>query len=248
MEEEKKDVRVYREGDVGVIHLDAPPLNLINRKFKEDLDEAVAWAEKEAGLRVVIIRNSGKYFGAGGDVNEMKEKDYHVDKLDGIIQRIGALPMPTIAAMDGGAFGGSFEIALACDMRIAARGSILGLTEVNFGSFPGVGGTPRIIQLMGRAKAMEVMLLAYRWPAEEWMRYGVINAVPDLESAYDMALRWANLICQKPASGPRAVKEAVSCFAEPACREFLPHQHRIMEALAGKSDIMESSKAFLNKH
>ena len=132
MEEEKKDVRVYREGDVGVIHLDAPPLNLINRKFKEDLDEAVAWAEKEAGLRVVIIRNSGKYFGAGGDVNEMKEKDYHVDKLDGIIQRIGALPMPTIAAMDGGAFGGSFEIALACDMRIAARGSILGLTEVNF--------------------------------------------------------------------------------------------------------------------
>ena len=247
MEEEKRNVKMEREGDVGVIHFDAPPLNLINKKFKDELDEAIAWAEAEPSLKVLIIRNSGKYFGAGGDVNEMKEEDYHVDKLDGMIQRISRLPMPTIAAMDGGAFGGSFEIALACDMRIASHGSILGLTEVNFGSCPGVGGTPRIIQLMGRAKAMEAMLMAYRWPAEEWMRYGVINAVPDLGTAYELALRWAEAICQKPASGPRAVKEAVACFSEPDYEAFLPHQRRIMESLAGQSDIMESSKAFLKK-
>lgn len=248
MEETKRIVKTYREGYTGVIRLDAPPLNLINQRFKEELEEAVEWAEKETECRTLIICNSGKYFGAGGDVNEMKEADYHVDKLDGLIQRISRLPMPTIAAMDGGAFGGSFEIALACDLRIAAHGSILGLTEVNFGSFPGVGGTPRLIQLMGRAKAMEVMLMAYRWPAEEWMRYGVINAVPDLGTAFELALSWADVIGKKPASGPRAVKEAVNCFSGPACDAFLPHQHRIMEALAGKSDIMESSKAFLNKH
>jgi len=245
--EKEKVIEVSKEGKVGVIRFHAPPLNIITREFKDQLEEAVKWVEAARELRVLIICNQGKYFGAGGDVNEMMESDYQVDKLEKIIQRVTDLPMPTIAAMDGGAYGGSFEIALACNMRIARSGSILSFTEVNFGSFPGVGGTSRLIQLMGQAKAIEVMLMAYQWPAERWLEYGVLNAVADIESAYEMAMRWAKQIESKPFSGPRAVKDAASSYMRPRYEEFRGEQQRIMEEVEGKSDIVNSSKEFLKK-
>jgi len=246
--EEKKVIESYKEGDIGIIHYNDPPLNIITKLHKKQLDEAITWSENDKSMRVLVFRNTGKCFGAGGDINEMKEVGYTVDILQYIIERISNLPMPTIAAMDGSAYGGSFEVALACDMRIAAKGSVMAMTEVNFGSFPGVGGTSRLIQLMGRAKAIEVMLMAYKWPAEEWMKYNVINAIPEEGTAFEMAMNWARVIAEKPFYGPHAVKDAVRSYMKPRYDEFLGEQQRIMASLAGKDDIVNSSKDFLKKY
>lgn len=244
----QKVIETYKEKDIGIIHLNNPPLNIINKLFKMQLDEAITWAEDDKGIKVLVFRNTGKYFGAGGDIKEMQEEKYTVDVLQRLIERITNLPMPTIAAIDGSAYGGSFELALACDMRIAIENSIMAMTEVDFGSFPGAGGTSRLIQLMGRAKSIEVMLMAYKWTAQIWEKHGVINAIPGEESAFEMAMKWADEITKKPFSGPRAIKDAVKSYMEPRYKEFFKEQQRIMESLIGEPDIISSSKRFVNKN
>lgn len=246
MNERKKVIEFYNVDEIGIINLNDPPLNILRESTKHEWLDVLKTIKNQNSMRVLIIHNTGKYFGAGADINEMKEPDYSVEDLEEIINRITDLSMPTIAALDGSAYGGSFEIALACDIRIARKDIVMAMTEVNYGTFPGVGGTSRLIQLMGRSKAIEVMLMAYKWTAEQWLKYDVVNSIAYETSAFEEAMKWAQEIAKKPFIGPRAVKDAVKSYMKPRYDEFIKEQQRIMYEIAGQEEFMENSKKFLD--
>ncbi|WP_434311067.1 enoyl-CoA hydratase/isomerase family protein [Hominifimenecus sp. rT4P-3] len=259
MGEEKKEKRLveyYQEGAIGIIHLNDPPLNISTKENRKQYGEAVTWAKNNPELRVVIFRNTGKCFGAGADVKAMPNIDinsYNVPRYTNVYERVTDLPMPTIAALDGAAYGGAFERALACDMRIARRDAILCMSEVNFGAIPGSGGVAKLIELMGNAKAMEVMLMPRKdMTAEEWLPYGVVNAVVDDEektgdAAFRKAMEWAEIIASKPYSGPRAIKEASLCWRKPRLEPYFKEQQRINTHLCAAGDFKAGANDFFNK-
>ena len=250
-EHKKRLVEYYQEGSIGVIHLNDPPLNISTAENRKQYGEAVDWAIHNPEIRVVVFCNTGKCFGAGADIKAMQTIDirtYNVERRENVYEKVTDMPMPTIAALDGNAFGGAFERALACDMRIARRDVILCMSEVNFGAFPGSGGVPKLIDLMGYSKAIEVMLMPRKdMTAEEWMKLGVINAVTEEQTAFEKAMEWARVIAEKPYAGPRAIKEAGSCYRKPRLEPYFKEQQRINTHLCAAGDFKSGASDFFNK-
>ncbi|MGB9667318.1 MAG: enoyl-CoA hydratase [Thermosulfidibacteraceae bacterium] len=209
------------------------------------------WFDKK--VRALIITGSGeKAFCAGADLKErisMSEDEVRVfiRTIRDTFTKIEDIPKPVICAMNGVAFGGGLELALACDLRIAAKGVLMGLTETSLAIIPGAGGTQRLPRIVGISKAKELIYLAKRITAEEAMVIGLVNEVVERERLLDRAFEIAREIAKK---GPIAIsqaKYAINRGYEVDIKSGLEIETKAYEVLIPTKDRLEGLKAFMEK-
>ncbi|CAN7231658.1 enoyl-CoA hydratase/isomerase family protein [Bradyrhizobium sp. LjRoot220] len=204
------------DGKVGVVTLAKPPHNLIDDRLVEDLMAAYK-AVVSGGCRAILLRSSMRHFCAGAEMASWGTgTTIHTDKprFEAMLHALEDVPVPTVAAVNGGVLGGGLELALTCDMIIAADTAFLGQVEVTVGLLPLLGGTQRIAQRAGSARAKEICMLGRRHTPEAFERWGIINLVvpeADLSSA---SMTWARQL----AAGPTAVIKGVKMQANLAAR------------------------------
>ncbi len=246
---------LYEEkDDYGVITLNRPDkLNALNTLLFNELGDAVDILEKENKIKALIITGTGeKAFAAGADIKELHESDGNSGKhfsMHGskVFRKLEQMKIPVIAAINGFALGGGCELALACHMRFASENAKLGQPEVNLGIIPGYGGTQRLTKLIGRAKAMELILTGNMVDAAEAKRLGLVNDVYPLTDLMPKVEDFAKLILSK---GQIAVSAAVDCILmsdklSPA--EGLDFESKIFGWVCGTNDFKEGTAAFLEK-
>jgi enoyl-CoA hydratase len=199
-------LKTQREGSVLTAILDSPPANAIGEAELEGLEKVLAMVQRpDSDVRALVFTGEGRFFAAGVDLNVVRENLERPDGADlmvGFIERlqaayatINSLPIPTVCAMNGGALGGGWELALACDFRIATEGALYGLPEVKLGLLPGAGGTQRLTRLAGRSVALRMILRGETITGSEAERLGLAQwALPQVEVrgfAADLAVELA---------------------------------------------------------
>ncbi len=167
-----------QDGDVAVITVDHPPVNALNTAVRAGLIAAFARAQQDAAVRAVVLAGAGRTFIAGADIAEMDRPPQRPSTLD-VIAALEQVGKPVIAALHGTPLGGGFEIALACDVRLAAPGTRMGLPEIKLGLIPGAGGTQRLPRLIGMERAMAMILSGEPIGAEEARALGLIDEIPE---------------------------------------------------------------------
>jgi enoyl-CoA hydratase/carnithine racemase len=207
-------VRLEVDGGVGTIRLDRPKMNALNRVIQEEIRAAAAEATSRSDVAAVVVYGGERVFAAGADIKEMQTMSYTemVDvsrPLQSAIGAIADIPKPTVAAITGYALGGGCELALACDIRIAAHDATLGQPEILLGIIPGAGGTQRLARLVGPAKAKELIFTGRFIGADEALQIGLVDKVVPAAEVYAAAVAWCSAFVGGPAYAIRAAKEAV---------------------------------------
>lgn len=205
-------VLLKTENNIAVITLNRPEAaNAFSKRMLFELQEVLEQIKYDQNIRTVIITGSGeKVFCAGADLKERAtmtplEVKQTVSLIRSVVNEVEQLPMPVIAAMNGAAFGGGLELALACDIRIAAYTAKVGLTETSLAIIPGAGGTQRLPRLIGIGKAKELIYTARRIEAKEAQELGMIEHVVPIEELLNKAVEIAGKIAE---NGPIAVGQA----------------------------------------
>nr|WP_239565210.1 enoyl-CoA hydratase-related protein [Brevibacillus fulvus] len=244
-----------KEDNVGLITLNRPAeLNALDYPTLCQLGEIIAQiglAYKE--IRSVVIRAAGRAFCAGADLKERRTLNEqqvrrNVNKIREVFDALARLPQPTIAAINGYAFGGGFELALACDFRYAWAGATLGLTEVSLGIIPGAGGTQRLPRLIGPALAKELILTGRRISATEAQRLGILNGVAETVEQLDERCR--QLCSELSNNAPLAVyqaKDAIDRGLNVDLMSGMEIEAKAYEAIIPTKDRIEALEAFRAK-
>ncbi len=245
-------IRVER-GDVTVLELDNQPLNLVTTEMTLQLDTALDELAGDDGVRAVVLAGAGeRAFCAGSDVKEFEQLAGRVaqDKLlreKLVYRKLAELPMPTIAAIDADALGGGLELALCCDIRIAAQGARLGMPEVRLGVIPGSGGTQRLPRIVGPARAKEMILVGELIDATEAERIGLVNRAVAAGKARSAALEMGSAIA---ARGPLAVREAKRLLGRALDLDLdagLAAELDASDRIFTSHDMLEGARAFFEK-
>lgn len=183
-------VQYTAENGIAILTLSDPPANAYTHEMMKELDNAILEARFDNDVHVIVLVGTGdKFFSAGANINMLREADavfkyYFCLHANETLLRLENTPKLCIAALNGHAVGGGLEIALACDLRIARAGSAqLGLPEIHLGVLPGTGGTQRLGRLLGRAKAMELMLEGTKFGVEEAKRLGLVSKIIEAETS-----------------------------------------------------------------
>jgi enoyl-CoA hydratase len=240
-------------GVVTVIRLNDPPLNLVTTQLIEDLDAALAAVEADAAARAVILAAAGSStFCAGSDIKEFPSLHGRVaeGKLiaeNAVYDRLAALPVPTVAAIEGNALGGGLELALCCDLRVAAESARLGLPEVRLGVMPGSGGTQRLPRLIGLARAKELILLGELIDAATALEFGLVTRVVADGAAESTAREIGETIAQRGPMAVREAKAALDVALEVPLAAGQAHALEASERLFATADMMEGVAAFREK-
>lgn len=184
------------EGAVGVIRLDRPPVNAINRRMHGEIRAAAERAAADPAVRAVVVRGSTKSFAAGADITEMVDLDPqqiagYGSSLTGACDAVARIPKPVIAAVTGYALGGGLELALAADFRVVGTSAVTGLPEVTLGVLPGAGGTQRLPRLIGVTQAKELIFSGHPVSAERALQLGLASRVVADDAVFDEAMSWA---------------------------------------------------------
>jgi enoyl-CoA hydratase len=228
-------------------------LNAFNYETLKELQEKVEEIRIHPDIRAVIFTGSGvKAFSVGADLKERKnltddQVKRNLYKINEVFNSIDNLPQPTIAAINGFAFGGGMELALACDFRIAAEEAVIGLTETGLAIIPGAGGTQRLPRLIGQAKALELILTARRLTAKEALSYGVLTKVVGRNDLLTESLNFAAPIL---ANGPIAVQQAKFAIKNGMNTDLytgLLIERKAYEVTLPTKDRIEALQAFAEK-
>ncbi|HSS44291.1 MAG TPA: enoyl-CoA hydratase-related protein [Thermoanaerobaculia bacterium] len=229
-------------------------LNALNAEVLADLELAVAAAAGEKALRCLIVTGAGeKAFIAGADIGELVKLTpvggrEHALRGQGVLQALERLPIPSIAAINGYAYGGGLELALACTLRVASENARMGLPETSLGILPGYGGTQRLARLVGQAKATELVLTAEKAiTAQEALRIGLVNRVVPAGQALAAALELARAILRNGPVACRYALEAIRRGAEMPLAEGLAFEATLFGLCAATEDMREGMTAFLEK-
>lgn len=205
-------IHYEQRNNLAFITLNRPEaMNAFNYDMLLELGQVAEAIRIKPDIRVVVFTGAGeKAFSVGADLKERKTMTddlvkRNIFKIGEVFSTIENLPQPTIAMMNGFAFGGGMELALACDFRIAADDTLLGLTETSLGIIPGAGGTQRLPRLIGEAKAMELILTARRLTSAEALEYGLVTRLAAREQLADVTGAFADSIL---ANGPIALQQA----------------------------------------
>lgn len=184
MQRINEKIAVERDGDVLVIVIDNPPINAGSLPVRQGVFDAIAMLASDPGLRAAVLIGRSKTFIAGSDLREFGQP-LQEPQLPAVIRAIEEVPKPVVAALDGAALGGGFELALGCDARVATPGAVVGLPEVTLGMIPGAGGTQRLPRLVGVSRAIAMICAGERIRAAEANRLGIVDEVAtgDLQSA-----------------------------------------------------------------
>ncbi|TLS38102.1 enoyl-CoA hydratase-related protein [Pseudalkalibacillus caeni] len=239
---------------IGYVTLNRPDvLNCFNYETLKTMEGIIEEIHTDKNVRVVIFTGAGdKAFSAGADLKERKtlseqEVRRNVKKIREVFSAIEALPQPTIAALNGYAFGGGFELALACDFRFAVEGTKMGLTETSLAIIPGAGGTQRLPRIIGTAKALELILTAKKLTSEEAYEVGILNRVVEKDSLMDACEDFASQITK---NGPIAVQQAKFAVREGMNVDLqtgMAIESKAYEVTIPTKDRIEALEAFSEK-
>lgn len=231
----------------------AEALNAFNYQTLIELQDKVEEIRINRDIRTAIFIGSGeKAFSVGADLKERKnltdeQVKRNLYKINEVFNAIDQLPQPTIAAMNGFAFGGGMELALACDIRIAAEEAVMGLTETGLAIIPGAGGTQRLPRLIGQAKALELILTARRFTANEALTYGVVTKVVSRNDLLSESLAFAS---QMLSNGPIALQQAKFAIKNGMNADLntgLQIERKAYEVTLPTEDRLEALEAFAEK-
>ena len=249
-----EQITVAVEGGVATVTLNRPDrYNALGSRIVDELGEVLEEVEGSGEVRTMILTGSGeKAFCSGVDLKERSEMDadqrwVHNRALNAFAERLARLQAPTIAAINGLAFGGGLEITLACDFRIAAEGATFALPEVGIGIVPGAGGTQRLPRLVGPTRAKELILTARRVSAADALDMGLVSKVVPSSSLMDEALAMAGEIA---ANSPLAVayaKAAVDLASETAIEQGLRYETAAIRATLSSEDYQIGLSAFAHR-
>lgn len=248
-------VRVETAEGIQTLRVDRQEkLNALNAEVLADLERTVAAAAANATLRCLIVTGAGeKAFIAGADIGELAkltpvDSREHALRGQGVLQLLERLPIPSIAAINGYAYGGGLELALACTLRVASENARMGLPETSLGILPGYGGTQRLARLVGRAKAFELVLTAEKGiTAQEALRIGLVNRVVPAGQALPAALELARAISRNGPAACRYALEAIRRGVEMPLEEGQAFEATLFGLCAATEDMKEGMTAFLEK-
>jgi len=245
------DVSVAQDEQVGIARLDRPEArNALSPGLMAELAEAIEGFDSDEGVRCIVIAGSDEVFAAGADIKAMAERTFQ-DVLNASTmpfwQRIAACRTPVIAAVSGFALGGGCELALLCDMIVASETAEFGQPEITLGIIPGGGGTQRLARVLGKQRAMELVLGGRRIDAAEAFRLGIVNRVTAKDKWLDEAVELAQVIARRPPLAARLGKQAVLAADEMPLTAGLAHERRLYELAMATEDRVEGMRAFIEK-
>lgn len=243
-------VHLEIDGNVGVIRLDRPPVNAINRAMHDEILAAAAEADSRPDVRAVLMYGSGRAFAAGADIKEMAEMTpqqiaVYGRGLCGAVDSVARIRKPVIAAIHGYALGGGFELALAADFRVLAESATVGLPEITLGVIPGAGGTQRISRLIGVTKAKELVYSGRPVRSAEALELGLASrVVPDAE-LQDHALEWARTLAGGPTVALGLAKQVIDDGLDTDLATALRIEGSAFSAVFGTADQKHGMASFL---
>jgi enoyl-CoA hydratase len=242
---------VETKGRVGVIQLNRPQaLNALNRALIEELTSAIDAFEADAAIGCLLMTGSDKAFAAGADIKEMADKTF-IEAYLGNFAADWHAPTrarkPIVAAVAGFALGGGCELAMQCDLIIAADNAKFGQPEIKLGVIPGIGGTQRLTRAVGKAKAMDLILTGRMMDAAEAERCSLVARVVPAASLMDEAMKVADTIATMSLPSVLAAKESVNAAFESSLAEGVRFERRIFHSLFATEDQKEGMKAFVEK-
>jgi len=247
-----ENIRVETRGRAGLITLDRPKqLNALNDALMDELGRALADFDADARVAAIVIAGGEKAFAAGADIAAMKDLSY-ADAFSGDFisrnwERMRTIRKPVIAAVAGYALGGGCELAMMCDIIIAADNAKFGQPEVKIGILPGAGGTQRLPRAVGKAKAMDMVLTGRMMDAAEAERVGLVSRVVAPDKVLEEALAAAAQIGEYSMPSILAAKEALNRSFESPLAEGLLFERRLFHASFATEDQKEGMQAFVDK-
>lgn len=250
----KNIVFEHLEDGIATLTVNRPEkLNAIDRETMAELEKAFTYVQNEPTVRGLIITGAGgKAFVAGADIRELADTDaMEAARLSaagqGVFRRLELLRKPSVAAINGFALGAGLELAMSCTLRLAVADAQLGLPELKLGLIPGYGGTQRLVQLVGRGKALELLVTGDRIDAREAWRIGLVNRIATVEALLpDARALLTNIFANAPlavALAMEAVDTGVSCGLE----EGLRYESAAFGLAASTQDCREGTMAFIER-
>jgi enoyl-CoA hydratase/carnithine racemase len=233
-------IRESRDGGVVLLRLNRPPLNPLSRALLEQLGAQADALAADPAVKAVVVTGGDRAFAAGADVEEFTEPGVAPAisaGINGAFGALGAIPRPVLAAIEGFALGGGFELALACDLRVAADSARLGFPEIQLGIFPGGGGTQRAARLVGPARTKELVWSGRHVKAPEALELGLVDRVVPAGTALDAALEWAATLASGAVVAMGLAKRAIDGGLDGSLADGLA-----LEA-AGFAEVFETEDA-----
>ena len=244
-------IETFLTGNVAVIELNRPrQLNSLNRKMVSEIVVAMEGFDRDENVRVIVLAGKGRAFSAGADIDEMMND--HPISLEVLNQfadwdRFALMKKPIIGAVNGFVFGGGFELALSCDLLIAASGTEFSFPEVGLGVMPGAGGTQRLTKLVGRTKALEWLWTGERISAETALKHGIINKIVAPELVMEETMKYAERLAKQPPLSLRLIKDSVNKAVDYPLYEGMQYERKNFYLLFASQDQKEGMNAFVAK-
>jgi enoyl-CoA hydratase/carnithine racemase len=244
-------VETSADAHVALCRLNRPEArNALSPELMEELASAVEGFDADPEIRCIVIAGSDEAFAAGADIGALRERTFQdslVHPSAGFWKRLAACRTPLVAAVSGWALGGGCELALCCDLIVASETAELGQPEITLGIIPGGGGTQRLARVIGKQRAMELVLTGRRISAEEAERIGIVNEVVGKGEWLERALELAGRIARRPPIAARLAKQAVLAADETPLSAGLETERRLYELSMATEDRIEGMDAFLEK-
>lgn len=239
------------QNGIGLIELNRPAqYNALNRTMvQEIIDAAESFDQNEEAL-VIVLTGKGRAFSAGADIDEMAaDNPVRLELLNQFAQwdRLSLIKKPIIGAVKGFVFGGGFELALSCDLLIAAEGTEFSFPEVNLGVMPGAGGTQRLTKIVGRTKALEWLWSGSRITTADALQHGLINRVVAPELLMEETLKTAGHIARQAPLSIRLIKDSVNKAVDYSLYEGMQYERKNFYLLFASEDQKEGMNAFIQK-
>ena len=249
---EEKTVLVDRQGGVGVVRLNRPSaLNALNAQLITELGAAFDDLESDPAIGAIVLTGSERAFAAGADIKEMQAKTYIEAYTQDFItrgwERVGQCRKPVIAAVAGFALGGGCEVAMMCDIVIAADSARFGQPEINLGTIPGAGGTQRLPRFVGKAKAMDLCMTGRMMDATEAERAGLVSRIVPADKLMEETLAVATRIAGLSQPAVMMVKESINRAFETTLAEGVRFERRLFHSTFATDDQKEGMAAFVEK-
>jgi len=244
-------VESSRDEGVALLRLNRPEArNALSPEVMELIAAELERLDPYPEVRCAVIAGSVKVFAAGADIRAMAERSFAEalrHPAASFWRRLAAIKTPLVAAVSGYALGGGCELALACDMIVASETAVFGQPEINLGIIPGGGGTQRLARVIGKQRAMELVLTGRRIEAQEALELGLVNRVVDADRWLEEALALGRTVADRPPIAARLAKQAVLAAEETTLAAGLESERRLYELAMATEDRVEGMKAFLEK-
>lgn len=241
-------IRYEKQGHIATLTLNRPPANSVNLATLVDIEKALDEAEQDKEVRVLVITGAGeKGFSAGFDVSDAGNAHITGPKGQAVWTRIDRFPKPVIAAINGYAFGGGCELAMASTFRVMQENAKIGLTELNLGIIPGWGGTQRMPRILGKSKALDLILFSKRLTAAEALEIGLVDKISAEGALMKDVMEMAEFLAQRPPLAVAAVLKAVNTGIEEGLDEGTKAEWEGTQKVSSSKDAIEGFTAFMEK-